>query len=71
MNVYCNQQVSEEILQEGDWVVHSDKEIVAVGIGAGCNTIYIGDEIDSIRPSLFAPSVEDALRFISAHEKVT
>jgi hypothetical protein len=71
LTIYCNQDVSSEILEKGDWVVHSDEEMVKVGITAGCNTIYLGKKTKSVRPSLFAPTVEDALSFISAYEKIT
>jgi hypothetical protein len=71
LTIYCNQDVSSEILEKSDWVVHKDKEMVRVGIDAGCNTIYLGKKTNSIRPSLFAPTVEDALSFISAYEKIT
>ncbi len=58
------------MLHQHDWVVSDEIEKIETGIEAGCNTIYIGEETDSIRPTLFAPSVELALLFIQANEEV-
>ena len=58
------------MLHQNDWVVSDEIEKIETGIEAGCNTIYIGEETDSIRPTLFAPSVELALLFIQANEEV-
>ena len=70
MKIFCNESVSQETLTKDDWVVSSVKEEIAVGNEAGCNTIYLGDEADAVRPSLFAPTVEDALRFIKAYQHI-
>jgi hypothetical protein len=70
MKIYCNETVSKTTLHQGDWVVSEEIDSIEMGIEAGCNTIYIGDEIQSIRPTLFAPSVELALLFIQANEEV-
>ena len=58
------------MLHQHDWVVSDETEKIEMGIEAGCNTIYIGEETDFIRPTLFAPSVELALLFIQANEEV-
>ncbi|MDP6692731.1 MAG: hypothetical protein QF444_00260 [Phycisphaerales bacterium] len=70
MKIYCNEKVPQKILKQDDWVVSDEKENIATGIEAGCNTIYIGNETDSIRPSLFAPSVEYAMQFILANAEL-
>jgi len=70
MRIYCNEKVSKESLLQKDWIVSDEIEQVAMGVEAGCNTIYIGDETDSIRPTLFVTSVELALLFIQANEEV-
>ncbi|MBC8202999.1 MAG: hypothetical protein H8E91_04140 [Planctomycetes bacterium] len=68
--IYCNETVLKTDLCQDDWVVSNETEKIETGIEAGCNTIYIGDETDSIRPTLFAPTVELALLFIQANEEV-
>ena len=70
MKIYCNESVLKAMLHQHDWVVSAEIEKIETGIEAGCNTIYIGEETDSIRPTLFAPSVELALLFIQANEEV-
>ncbi len=70
MNIYCNEKVPKESLAQDDWIVSDDKEQVAFGIEAGCRTIYVGNETDSICPTLFAPSVAYAMQFIRANEEI-
>ena len=70
MKIYCNETVSKAAINQDDWIVSDEIETIETGIKAGCNTIYIGDEIQSIRPTLFAPSMELALLFIQANEEV-
>lgn len=70
MKIYCCENVSQKTLHQDDWVVSDEAEKIETGIAAGCNTIYIGDETDSIRPTLFVTSVELALLFIQANEEV-
>jgi hypothetical protein len=69
VKIYCNESVLKAMLHQHDWVVSDEIEKIETGIEAGCNTIYIGEETDSIRPTLFAPSVELALLFIQANEE--
>jgi hypothetical protein len=70
MRIYCNEKVSKESLLQNDWIVSDEIEQVAMGVEAGCNTIYIGNETDSIYPTLFAPSVAYAMKFIHANEEI-
>jgi len=70
MTVYCNEISSEIILLQEDWVVSATLSTVVFGISSGCNTIYVGQETSEITPTLFAPTEDDALRFIRAHEQV-
>jgi hypothetical protein len=51
--------------------VSNECEQIAIGIASGCNTVLIGKETDIVSPSLFAPTVEDAMRFIHAFSEVT
>lgn len=70
MRIYCNEKVSKESLLQKDWIVSDEIEQVAMGVEAGCNTIYIGNETDSIHPTLFAPSVAYAMQFIHANKEI-
>ena len=70
MTVYCNEDVSQDTLQIADWVVSESLEAIVIGIESGCNTIFLGKETSVIQPTLFAPSKEEALRFIQANERV-
>ena len=70
MTIYCNVTVSQETLATGDWVVSSNNEEIKRGTEAGCNTIYLGEKTCAVSPSLFAPTVEDAMLFIKAYEEV-
>ncbi len=70
MNIYCNEEVTLQLLRQDDWVVSDELAQIAVGIEVGCNTIYVGNATDSIRPTLFAPSVEHALQFIQANAEI-
>ncbi len=70
MKIYCNETFSKTTLNQDDWVVSDETEKIETGIDAGCDTIYIGDETDSISPTLFAPTVELALLFIQANKEV-
>jgi hypothetical protein len=70
MIIYCNENVSVKTLEKDDWVVNSESQQVAIGIAAGCHTILVGNETDIIAPSLFAPTVEDAMRFILAFSAI-
>lgn len=58
------------VLLQEDWVVSSTFRYVKVGISSGCNTIYVGEETNDITPTLFAPTENDALRFIAAYEQI-
>ena len=70
MKIYCCENVSQKTLHQDDWVVSDEAEKIETGIAAGCNTIYIGNETDSIHPTLFAPSVAYAMQFIHANEEI-
>jgi hypothetical protein len=70
MIIYWNENVSVKTLAKDDWVVNSEPEQVAIGIAAGCNTLLVGNATDIIAPSLFAPTIEDAMRFILAFTAV-
>ena len=59
------------MLKKEDWVVSNNMEDIALGIEAGCQTIYIGEQTDTFCPMVFAPTVEDAMCFISAYKEVT
>lgn len=71
MSIYCNENVSGKNLKKDDWVVSNEYEQIAIGIASGCNTALIGKETDIVSPSFFAPTVEDAMRFIHAFSEVT
>jgi hypothetical protein len=70
VTIFCNEIVSQETLTKGDWIVSSEKEEIKKGIEAGCHTIFLSDKTDLICPSLFAPTIEDAMRFIKAFERI-
>jgi len=70
VTIYCNEIVSQETLVKEDWIVSSVKEEVEKGIEEGCHTIFLGEKTDALCPSLFAPTVEDAMRFIKAFERI-
>ncbi len=69
MTIFCDEKVAQETLAKGDWIVRSAMDEIKKGIEAGCHTIFLGDKTDSICPSLFAPTIEDAMRFINAFER--
>lgn len=70
MTVYCDGNVLQEKLCQTDWVVSEDATVISLAIQSGCNTIFLGEKTMSIHPTLFAPSKEEALRFIKAHNQV-
>jgi hypothetical protein len=70
MTVFCNKIPAEGVLLQEDWVVSSTLRAVVIGIEAGCNTVYVGEEMSDVTPTLFAPTEDDALRFIKAYEQV-
>jgi len=55
------------VLAQDSWIVSTKLEEIRLGIEAGCQTIYTHPSTEEVRPSLFAPSVEDAVQFIVAH----
>jgi hypothetical protein len=70
MKIFVNEKATKEMLSRDDWFVSDEVEAIAMAIRVGCRTIYIGDATNSIAPSLCAPTIDDAMRFIEANEEV-